>query len=505
MKKSTAIVVVVFVALLAGAWWLMSKKPERGISRISFAAVDKDQVDRIVIGGPNATELRKQGDQWQLAGGKEADAEAVKRLVEAIPKVDSTDLVTRDEARFAELEVNDEKGSAVTAYANGVEVARFVVGKAASGGANVRVGSAVYVVAGVAPYLFSKPASAWQQLKLFADKIEDVTRVEVALAGQQSYGLIKKEDNWELEDAKLAPANFRFDKNAARSLVSSLVNARASKVLDSDPGADKTALDDQADLLAFVGKEGARRTLQLGATGDDKLVFARVGGKPDVYQLADYSAKGLRKAVTDLRDFGMMKVEKEKTKKLSIEAAKLKLDFDKVGADWKLGKSSEEVAKDFELDMMLVQRRLQALDSARGLRLADPGTTPAQAGLNKPSATITATLEDGKKATLVFGNEFKDGDRDAVYARGNADDAIYVTAKWTRDNLTGGLAGFKKKPEGEGGMPNIDPAAMQNLPPDVRASLMKQLEQKKREQEMLKGLQAQMAAKQAASAPAPAK
>jgi len=502
MKKSTAIVAVVFVALLVGAYWLMSKKPERGITRISFAAVDKDKIDRVVIGGPNATELRKQGEQWQLASGKEADADAVKRLVEAIPKVDSTDLVTKDEARFAELEVNDDKGAAVTAFANGVEVAKFVVGKAASGGANVRVGSAVYVVPGLAAHLFSKPASSWQQLKLFADKIEDVSRVEVTLAGQPSYALIKKDDNWELEDAKLAPANFRFDKNAARSLVSSLVNARASKVLDSDPGADKTALTDKADLLAFVGKEGAKRTLQLGATGDDKSVYARAGGKPDVYQLAEYSAKNLRKQVTDLRDFGMMKVEKDKAKKLSIATAKLKLEFEKTGADWKLGKSSEAVPKDFELDMMLVQRRVQALDTARGLRLADPGTTPQQAGITKPSASIAVVLEDGKPATLVFGNEFKDGDRDAVYAKGNADDSIYVVAKWTRDNLTGGLAGFKKRPEGEGGMPNIDPAAMQNLPPDVRASLMKQFEQKKREQEMMKSLQAQMANKAPASAPA---
>jgi hypothetical protein len=115
---------------------------------------------------------------------------------------------------------------------------------------------------------------------------------------------------------------------------------------------------------------------------------------------------------------------------------------------------------------------------------------------------VSVVFEDGKKAALVFGSEFKDGDRDAVYARGNVDDAVYVVAKWTRDNLTGGLAGFKKRAEPEG-MPNLDPSAMQNLPPDVRASLMKQLEQKKREQEMLKQVQAQMAAKQAASAPAP--
>src|SRR5512137_1425314 len=131
MKKSTVIVVVVFIALLGGAYLLMSKKPERGITRISFSAVDKDKIDRVVIGGPNATELKKQGDKWQLASGKDADADAVKRLLEAIPKVDSADLVTKDTARFADLEVSDEKGTTVAASANGVEVAKFVVGKAA--------------------------------------------------------------------------------------------------------------------------------------------------------------------------------------------------------------------------------------------------------------------------------------------------------------------------------------------------------------------------------------
>ena len=111
MKKSTLIALAVFVALMAGVAVIMTRKPEAGISRVSFAGVNKDDIDRIEISGKNPVVLSKQEGVWKLENGKAADSSAIDRVLESIPKLKSSDLVTRSKERFAELEVDDEKGA----------------------------------------------------------------------------------------------------------------------------------------------------------------------------------------------------------------------------------------------------------------------------------------------------------------------------------------------------------------------------------------------------------
>jgi len=503
MRKSTVVAILVFIALLVGAYYSLNQKPERGITRVSFADLDPASIDRVEISGKNPIELKREGELWKLGNGKEADEGSVTRLIEKIPEIISTHVVTKDPARFAELELDEATGSHVKAFAGGNLVADLVVGKSGSGGAHVLVDGAVYLVKGVYAGVFSKPASAWHQLKLFKDKLEEVTRVEVALGGAAPYALVKQEEAWALEDASVLPEGFRFDANVARSLVSTLVNCRAGEVLEADPGAETTGLGAGADGFVFVGADGARRALSLGVTTDDKKVYAQVAGKPDVYTLPEHTAKNLRKAVTDLRDLKLVKLDKAAVRRLQIKGEGVSHSFIKQGNDWKIDKSSDEIPADFELDMMAVHRKIQALETTRALRLADPAVTLVKAGLIRPKTTVEARYEDGTSFTLAFGAEFKDDDRDVVYAKGTIDDALYVVGRWTRDNLVGPLEKYRKR--ADQGMPNIDPSALQNLPPDVRENLMKQLQQKQAQQQMMQQLQAQMDSKQKAEgAKAPA-
>ncbi|MEL6547082.1 MAG: hypothetical protein AAFQ82_20820, partial [Myxococcota bacterium] len=62
------------------------------------------------------------------------------------------------------------------------------------------------------------------------------------------------------------------------------------------------------------------------------------------------------------------------------------------------------------------------------------------------------------------------------------------------NNTTGGLDGFKKSAAPAGGaLSGLDPAALQNLPPDVRRSLQQQMAQQAQQQQMMKQLQQQQA------------
>lgn len=493
MKKQTLIAVVVFVGLLVIGIISVTGERERGISRIDFSALATDGIDKIQISGKNEAELIKSGDDWQL-DGKLVDARAVKQLIDAIPKLVSSDMVTKTRARYADLEVDDEKGTGVKVFAGSDVIAEFRVGKAARGGSHILIGEEVYAVSGVYPRTFAKNGNNWLEKKLFKDNFTDVEKVEVKLNGKAPYVLIKKDGKWDLEDASILPKDFRFDKAAASRVVSSLIGLRAKEILDEDPGVEKTKLDAGYDAISYFTKadgSGNSGTVRIGATDTEKkATYVQVEGRGEVMTVYESTVNNLRKLPTDLRDMKMVELDKAKVNSLVILSDGKKLTLDKKGSDWSIGTSSDKVPADFTLDPAAVSRRLSAFQNARAMSVAT--LSAGAAGLGRPSASITATLEDGKKVTLAFGKKTKQDNRDVVYARGNADNAVYVVNAYTRKNVTGLLDTFKKRENigGPSGLGNIDPSALKNLPPDVRKSLEQQMRQQAQQQKMLKRLQA---------------
>ncbi len=492
MNKSTLIAIGIFLALAVGAAFTLTRAPERGISRLSFTEVDPAQVDKLEITGKNPVTLVREGEAWRVEGGKLADGAMVKRLVESIPKMASSDLSTEDKARFAELEVDDEKGARVKAYAAGQPVAEFVVGKSARGGSYVRVGEQVFTVAQVFAPTYSREASQWLEKKLFEDKIDQVTRVEVKVAGATPFALVKKDNAWQLEDQSVLPKGFRFDANAARGLVAALTTLRAKDVLVEQPAADATGLA-AGDSFAYLVEEGegeakttTRRELKLGKALADKSAYAQVTGKDDVVTLPEFTVKNLRKAPTDFRDLRLMDLDQGKVVKLVITGETEKLTLVKDGALWKLQSASVKPPADFVPDVGMVMRRISALANARAAKVADK---PGAAGLG--AVSVAATLEDKRTVTLSFGKTIKEDNQEWIYARGNADSAVYLVNKWTRDNLTGGYQTLQKPPSEADGLANLDPKTLAGLPPEVREGLLKQIEQKKQQQMLIERLHQQ--------------
>jgi hypothetical protein len=493
MKKSTILAIAVFAVLLVGALAMLREKPERGITRVSFADVKPDQVSRIETRGKSSVKMAKEGDVWKLEDGKRADSVAIQRLLEAIPKIQSSTVVTRNAERFSELEVDDEKGTGIVVAAGDRELADFVVGKTARGGAHVRIDDTVYAVRGVFPSVFAREPGQWIEKKLFDVDAAEVEKIEVSLADGTRYNLVLKESKWALEDPSILPAGFRFDASQAESVANQVINARANEVLETDPGDDKTALGGATDAFTLVAKDGTRKTLRLGAESEQKNVYARADGWDEVLTLFPHSSRALRKAPADMRDLGLMSFVPNDVVKLEIESGpdQLRLERDADGKTWKVASTTGETPEGFQLDPMKVEQRVVAMRSARATAIAPEG---AATKLDKPSAKLTATTDKGETAVLTFGAETKQDDRDAVFALGNADSAPYLVATFTRDSLTGGLPTFAVQEAPEGGLAmgggGLDPAALQNLPPDVRESLLKQLAQQQQAQKAMGGAHA---------------
>ncbi|MBN1960859.1 MAG: DUF4340 domain-containing protein [Deltaproteobacteria bacterium] len=510
MKRSTVIALAVFIALLVSAVMLLTQKPERGITRVSLTDINIQQIDRIVFNGKNAAEIKRQANaKWFLDNGKLADNAAVERLLESLVKINSSNLLTRDPNHYAEYETDDEKGTKLTAYSGAQKVIELTVGKNTSNGLAIRIDNSVYAVNGVYSGAFVRKASDWLEKRVFAQKIDEAKRLEIKLANSSAYALIKKDNSWSIENPDIFPKDFRFDANAASSLVSNVVNLRLNDFIMPDPGVEKTGLGDDANTLSITFSQATTnasnnadsqeivKVLRIGKDKEkNKEIYAKLDGSDDIFTLAVSSANRLLKPASDLRDLKLLQFDITKVKKLSIKSTKVNLAFAKNDTAWTLVYSNEKKPANFALDPMLIERRVNLILNLRATRLATAKEN-SKSGLAKPTSVVTVELNDGSKVNLRFGREFKDENKEAIFAQGNIDNATYVLNTSIWKNLLGGIVTFNKQPESfSGGMPNLDPQTLAKLPPDVREQLIKQMMQKQREQQLIKQLETNAAQKQ---------
>jgi len=489
MNKSTCI------ALAVVAISTLREKPERGITRISLAGLAPEEVSGIAIEGPRPVELRKDDGRWQVAG-KPADENAVKQLLEAVVQIQSSDLVTKNPLRFAALEVEGEEAIRVRLTADGQTLADFVVGTSSDGGAHVRVDDAVYLVDALRPAVFARARPAWLDRTLFRDEEKEVNKVDVNLQGQQAYTLIRDGENWQLEDPSMMPAGHRFDYRAARSLVSSLVNARAQDILDEDPGVEASGLADETDILTYsVGAkagETSAHSLRLGAPAPDGGVFARASTRDEIVTVPAYVAGALRKTATDLRDLTLMSLEANAVQRLELVDGTRRLVFERSNQQWRIAESTDEIPGDFEFDAYQVDRRIRMVAGLRAVAEAE-GFIAKKTGLEKPAGYISLTLTGGDTAKMVFGAKTTWEDDEALFVRGNADERVYLIRPATRSTVLAGVETFAKR-EAPPGAPALDPQALQNLPPEVRDSLLRQMAEQEQKQRILEALEARKSA-----------
>lgn len=481
MNKSTLIAVLVFVALVIGAVSTMQDKPERGVVRLSMAHVDAAAVDRLLLGADDGISIEKVDGRWRI-DGKLADQTSVERLVDAVAGIESSDLASRNPDRFGALEVDDDKGVRVRLFAAGREIADLVVGSSAQGGSHVRAGGEVYAVRGVYRASFARDRASWVERRLFLDAEGDVTRVEVAVAGDPPYALVSRDGAWQLEETSAMPEGQRFDAEAASRLVRSLVTLRADEILDEEPE-EAAGLADAGDRLTFhVEGDERARSLLLAAAGDG-VVYARSSERERLATLRPPLADNLRVRLTDLRDLGIFRIDMQQAVRLELQDGADRLAFDKVDGAWQLSDKTVDVPDDFALDRAGVMRRLSDMSRAKALAEDPTAVFDVAAAMQK----LVVTLGDGSTAVLAFGPESTWEGQAVAAAVGNADAKTYVVATALRDQLLRGLDSFaRSEPAAGGGLGGLDPEALQNLPPEIRDSLLKQMAEEQQKQEMIR-------------------
>ena len=486
MNKSTWITLGVLAVLVAILVSRQEDKQERGIKRMSLATVDTALIDSMEVKGKNPVILKRKGDLWVLASGREADQSAAERALKTLASLSSSHQLASGmgEEVAKRWGLDEAEGSFVVMKAGGNTVAEFGIGKAQAGRVAVAFEGGIYSVKGVFPGVYDKPASSWLETRVFKTEVKKVSRVEVHLKDAPAFAMVAKKGSsgvFVLDKGASVPEGFRWDEKMARSLVGTLSGLRVRGYVEEDPGADVTGIAPEGDRLVMEytleGSDAVKReTLVVGKAGEDDAAYARLVERDDLMTIPAYAAGSFRKGVLEYRALNLMNFDPSLVKQLSVLEGKKRLHFEKPEGEWVLIDSSEKASEGFELDSARVDRRVEMVAVAQAAAVASVQNR-RKARFLKLSPLVSATYEDGREFTLEFGGELTRDGKPGFVVQGTVDRLLYWVPESFRTALMAGLESFKREPEPEvpAGGQRMDPEALSKLPPEVRQQIMEQL------------------------------
>lgn len=288
--------------------------------------------------------------------------------------------------------------------------------------------------------------------------------------------LVKKGEAWEVS----APVTAAANQTNVSSLLGNLKTLKISEEIDPSTAAyEKFGVSDGKALHATFFK-GADKVTELwfGESGS-RGQMTRVAGRDGVYSVKGYSSFLYDREVKDWRDRTVFKFDEEKVKAVEITnengtfmfavaGGKAEGDAGAKDAKWtgKFKGAKDPAAKAIErFDDAKVKDAIRAYKGLNADNFAE-GKTDADTGLDKPSATITFTLDDGAKKTLHIG---KSAEGSSKWAKVEGSSETISVGSWAADWATGKLDKFQKPDDKKKGDAGAEPPDMpgMGMPPGM--------------------------------------
>ena len=326
-----------------------------------------------------------------------------------------------------------------------------------------------------ATYTLSGQAATLPKLAITEDDTKAIDKIVITKAPGEDAGagteveLVKKGEDWRVSKPVDATAN----SANVKSLLDNLKSLKVSELID--PGKDSYSkfkvADNQGVHAVFSKGTGVVLDARFGENGG-RGQMTRLAGKDGVYAIKGYSSYLYDREIKGWRDTTIFKFEDTAATSVSIENEHGAFLFAKNGEAW-TGKHKDAkggVLKDIEkFDDSKVKDLLRAYKALNADSFAEPGKTPAQLGLDKPSATLVITLNDGAKRDVKVGATAEGSSR-WVQASGISE--LVSISSWAADWALAEPKKFQKseekkdaKPAGMPGMPQGMPGMPQGMPP----------------------------------------
>lgn len=411
--RSTIALFVVLVGLCAYIYFVISKKPASGTEAAKervFVALEADKIDDITVKSEsgNTTILKKTNGTWQITAPLtvKADEMQVSALATNLSTLEITRVVDENPADLKEYGLDSPrveiafKASGDKTYGESHRL--FLGGKSPTGGdlfARRDGDKRVILVAGYTDPIFNRATFDLRDKTLLAFDREKVDRIDLSSGGPgaASLELAKEGTDWKVTKPIAAVADY----SAVDSLLGRLQTVAMKSIVaeQTTPSDLKNYGFDKPQRTVALTAGGATVSLVIGgkATGDD--VYVRDSSKPLVATADGGLLKDLQKGPDDYRRKEIFAFRGYSTDRLEAMHDGQTIVFEKVKAQGQTPEKWHRVSPNAgDPDAMNMENLLVKLE---GLRAASFVDSAARTGLDKPSLTVYAKFEDGKKEERV--------------------------------------------------------------------------------------------------------
>jgi hypothetical protein len=323
-----------------------------------------------------------------------------------------------------------------------------------------------------ATYTLSGQAATLPKLAITEDDTKAIDKIVISKAPGEDAGagteveLVKKGEDWRVSKPVDAAAN----SANVKSLLDNLKSLKVSELIDpSKSSYEKFKVGDNQGLHAVFTKGGTvvldARFGENGGRGQ----MTRIAGKDGVYGVKGYSSYLYDRELKGWRDTSLFKFEDTAATSVSIQNEHGTFAFAKDKDTWsgKFKDAKGGALKDIEkFDESKLKDMLRAYKSLNADSFAEPGKTPADLGLDKPSATLVITLNDGAKREVKVGATAEGSSR---WAQASGVNELVSISSWAADWALAEPKKFQKTEEkkddkAKPAMPSM-PGMPQGMPP----------------------------------------
>ena len=408
--RSTMALLVVLLGLGAYIYFVTWKQPEGGIEAAKervFASLDADKIDEITVKSESGdtTTVKKTNGMWQMTAPFTVKADEVQtsNVATSLSTLEITRVVDENPADLKEYGLDSPrveiefKASGDKIYADSH---RLVLGaKSPTGGdlfARRDADKRVILVPGYTDPIFNRATFDLRDKTLLAFDREKVDRIDVS-SGTISIELAKEGTDWKLTRPIAAAA----DSSAVDSLLNRLHTTEMKSIVaeQATPADLKTYGFDKPQGTFVISAGGTAASLVIGgkAPGDD--VYGRDRSKPTIATAVGGLLADLQKSPDDYRRKEIFVFRAYFTDRLEFTRDGQMIVFEKVKAQGQTPEKWHRVSPNAgDPDAMSMGDLLVKLE---GLRAASFVDSVARTGLDKPSLTVYAKVEDGGKEDRV--------------------------------------------------------------------------------------------------------
>jgi hypothetical protein len=251
-------------------------------------------------------------------------------------------------------------------------------------------------------YTLSGQEAQLPKITITEEDIKGIDSIVLTKAGEDGGAgtdveLAKKGEDWRV----VRPLDATANQPNVKSLLDNLKTLKLTELIDGGKASyEKFKVGDAQGLHAVI-KKGDKVLLdaRFGENGG-RGQMTRIAGKDGVYAIKGYSSYLYERDLKGWRDTTVFKFEDTNATEVTIDNEHGRFVFKKDGDKWK-GKFKD---KDIDrYDDTKVGDLLRAYKALNADGFAEKGKTAADLGLDKPSATLVITLNDGAKREVKVG------------------------------------------------------------------------------------------------------